>query len=221
MLARAPCLPRPPPRLQRQIPAAVVDHASRQPLCCSEYCQCRPAEGQALLLPPPQLAFTDASLRRCRGHFYAGLGVWFGPEDGRNVAASVLKPQLLTCDINRFELAAIYLAMLRADTASPLVNHTDSMSALHMLAKPHRAKDKYAAILHAVQHLISLRAARGSSTSVCKVKAHSGCHGNDQADRLAKQAAGGAPIPPLTFVSLPVSAGAHHLACPAPYGSGA
>ncbi|KAF6252680.1 hypothetical protein COO60DRAFT_1643801 [Scenedesmus sp. NREL 46B-D3] len=138
-----------------------------------------------------QLAFTDASLlyRSRPSSAAAGLGLWFGAKDSRNLAAAIVEPPSMR-DINRYELGAMYMAMLHVGATDDLVIATDSMCAIKMVEDPSRAKPKYRVLLHAIGRLMQHRLERGGSTTeLRKVKAHSGCLGNEQADRLAKQAA--------------------------------
>lgn len=152
------------------------------------------------------VVFTDASLVRRNQRSSAGMGVWFGPHDPRNLTAVAAEQQRLH-DINRYELGAIYLALLRAEPTRPLVIKTDSMAALHMLAVPERAKPQQEALVAAVLCLIKDRQQQGGTTGLCKVKAHRGCPGNEGADSLAKDAARRVRFDAV--VALPTSSGQH------------
>ena len=115
-------------------------------------------------------AYTDASIRQSKG----GIGFYSPVND---FSARVREHK----DINRLELGAIFAGITLTDPKLDLCLFSDSQNALHSITSFKRTKyDKLA------QFVIELVAERQGTVYVAKVKAHSGVHGNEAADRLAK-----------------------------------
>lgn len=134
----------------------------------------------------PQVIYSDASLHRSPHRM--GIGVYFGRNDPRNLAARVVWGGPL--DINYAEMLTTLAAVRLACTSTPLLVNTDSLCSINMLrALPRRraTRCKYAGVVHALRSCIGNRQAE---TVVAKVKAHSGIDGNEAADHLAKLGAG-------------------------------
>ena len=93
-------------------------------------------------------------------------------------------------DVNRTELAAIYLALCIAPSDVAVALHTDSACCLDMLAASSRSGGAFAVLLDATRRVVRLHRA---PTTFHKVKAHSGVWGNEEADRLAKIASASSP----------------------------
>ena len=75
-----------------------------------------------------------------------------------------------------------------------LTIHTDSLGSLQNIQKmidwPSRLQEsKHREVLHQIVQLLGARALQGAHTRLYKVRSHSGIAGNDQADRLAREAA--------------------------------
>ena len=100
----------------------------------------------------------------------------------------------LTNTITRAELAAIQAALSTVPHTQDIHILTDSLASIYMLGnkiyKPekqfgHCSKD----ILQDIVDLIRSRGVEGSKTTIGKIKAHTGCIGNEMADQAAKAAA--------------------------------
>jgi ribonuclease HI len=95
--------------------------------------------------------------------------------------------------VNRAEMVAILEAVRYAPTDDDVVKYTDSMVALqnirNWILRPSQQTDgKHSDVAHAICTLIVERRAR-VRTKILKVPAHVGVPGNEEADRLAKEAA--------------------------------
>ena len=88
-------------------------------------------------------------------------------------------------DINRAELAAIYMGLLLAGP-DVLSVHTDSATALNLL-KGSLCIEKYSMLVFAIKSITAVK--YNGIVKYNKVKAHSGVRGNDIADALARHAA--------------------------------
>jgi ribonuclease HI len=97
--------------------------------------------------------------------------------------------------INRAELAAIFTAICRIlEVHDAGLIFTDSQVAIHLLGRalrePHTLDGHlHKGILMDIAQRLVQRANAGVVTSICKVKAHSGITGNEEADKAAKAAA--------------------------------
>jgi ribonuclease HI len=109
-----------------------------------------------------------------------------------------------TNTITRAELSAVLAALRHAVTMppSPLVLFTDSLASILLVRASLRRPDtlwehKHAPMLVAIRALLLSRASLALHTTLQKVRAHSGLHGNDRADHAATAAA----LDPLSCTS--------------------
>ena len=130
--------------------------------------------------------YTDGS--KIRGEVGAGV------HDASTVGHPGLKMKVNGAQtVNRAELVAILEAVRYAPTDDDVVIYTDSMVALqkvrNWILRPSQQTDgKHSDVAHAICTLIVERRAR-VRTKILKVPAHVGVPGNEEADRLAKEAA--------------------------------
>ena len=131
--------------------------------------------------------YTDASIRN-----HIGLGAYIP----YNVFFSISIPGKK--DINRAELAAIYIGLLIAPPfyPKPLLVYSDSITALNLLYGKSNSK-KYDMLIQAIHNIAHVKYGDGL-VQYHKVKGHSGIVGNEIADLLARQSA---LIPPDLTVS--------------------
>ena len=121
--------------------------------------------------------YTDSSLRRSR----LGVGIWNKHD---KIEQSYKLSGLL--DINRGELAAIFIAMLSISNKKDISIISDSETALSIIRdKKDTCKDKYKILNNSVQFL---KSSWKGDISFHKIKGHSGNIGNDYADKLAGMA---------------------------------
>ena len=145
---------------------------------------------------PPLHVYTDGS---CFGNGYegavGGIGVYFGPDDSRNVAQPVSGEP----SNQRAELEAIFIALSIVQRTEPstrkVVIHTDSAYSIQCLTtwfkkwqtngwKTSGGKD----VLHQDLIVPCLELLENlPNVSLKKVKGHSKDEGNDAADALARQ----------------------------------
>ena len=121
---------------------------------------------------------------RCRA------GVWFGPEDPRNLAIRIPGNQ----QSNQVgEVAAILAAIKKAQHFSPLEIITDSRYAKEGLTMnlQHWEDQGWIGLKNArlFQKVAYLLRCRSASTTFTWVKSHRGNQGNKESDRLAKEGA--------------------------------
>ena len=124
------------------------------------------------LLSLEQHVYTDASISKK----LTGLGVvWQSPKEVKTLHAQIAEK-----DINKAELAAIFIGLLFSDPQRDVTVFTDSGASLDHLICPGR---RYATLVLCIRTLVS---ARQNITQFVKVKAHVGVDGNDHADTLAR-----------------------------------
>ena len=95
---------------------------------------------------------------------------------------------------NRAELVAIMVALEAHPDSDDLTIYTDSLGSLQNIRKqidhPTRLREcKHQKLLEDIVARLGARAMAGSQTHLYKVRSHTGIKGNDEADRLAKDAA--------------------------------
>lgn len=118
--------------------------------------------------------YTDASLRQ-----YVGISSYI---PHHLLYASSIPGKK---DINRAELAAIYVGMLLAPVTCLQV-FTDSKTALDLVSNKFQ-RDQYHLLVYAIQNIASVK--YNNHVQYNKVKAHSGVFGNEVADYLARKGA--------------------------------
>ena len=94
---------------------------------------------------------------------------------------------------NRAELVAALVAMEGHPAETDLTIYTDSLCSIQnirkMLDKPHLMQEsKHRELVEKLVQTLAQRAMAGGHTYLKKVRSHTGIHGNDEADRLAKEA---------------------------------
>ena len=94
---------------------------------------------------------------------------------------------------NRAELVALQVALLTFPADQDTTIYTDSLCSIQnirqMLDKPHMMREsKHRALVEQIVQIMAQRAMAGGHTYMKKVRSHTGIHGNDEADRLAKEA---------------------------------
>jgi hypothetical protein len=88
---------------------------------------------------------------------------------------------------------ALLVALMAHATDTDLTIYTDSLCSIqnirHMLDMPHMMREsKHKALIEQIVQILAHRAMTGGHTYLKKVRSHTGIHGNDEADRLAKEA---------------------------------
>lgn len=125
----------------------------------------------------------------------AGYGVYFGPNDPRNVSARLPGPRQTN---QRAELLAIIRALESVDEAERVVIKSDSQYSIDCFTTWHQAwsrngwrNSKKQAVENKdlVQRGLALINSRSGKTKLVKVKAHIGTVGNEMADQLANEGA--------------------------------
>jgi ribonuclease HI len=94
---------------------------------------------------------------------------------------------------NRAELVALHVALVSYPVDQDLTIYTDSLCSIQntrkMLDTPHQMKEsKHRVVVEQLVQILAQRAMAGGHTYLKKVRSHTGIHGNDEADRLAKEA---------------------------------
>lgn len=123
--------------------------------------------------------YTDASIIKTN----IGIGIW---SDYHQLDTSWQLSGLL--DINRAEIAAIFIAMLLQKNKGNVCFMTDNATSLYLINKKNKCNksnkcNKYYILIACIHFLIS----QWDDTIIFKkVKAHSGIIGNEHADRLAR-----------------------------------
>jgi ribonuclease HI len=157
--------------------------------------------------PPPAepgvaRIYTDGS---CVGNgkagCFAGIGVFFGPDDPRNVSWPLTKGKPSN---QNAELQALSIAteegdrMLREGEVSKVMIHTDSQYGIHCATTWYRTwlrngwvntAGKPVAHREWIEPIANRLAMWGDRLQLVKIKAHVGMWGNEQADELARSAA--------------------------------
>ncbi|KAJ2782423.1 Ribonuclease H1 [Coemansia javaensis] len=150
------------------------------------------AEAQAFVGGARQVVYTDgASSRNGQHGARAGVGVYFGEGDARNVSEPLAGPRQTN---QRAELAAVQRAVRAADPGVPLDIRTDSSYSIKSLTEwaPRWERNGWTTASGApVQNQDLIRGtladirARDAPVSLTYVPGHSGVAGNEAADRLA------------------------------------
>lgn len=144
----------------------------------------------------PIVVYTDGSSRG-NGKFgaTAGYGVWFGPDDARNIAARLQGPRQTN---QRAELTAINEALNAVSEDKSVTIKTDSQYAIDCLTKWHQtwarngwknSQRKDVENKDLIQWALEKIRQRSGDTHLVKVAAHTGEIGNEMADKLANQGA--------------------------------
>ncbi|KAI0746646.1 hypothetical protein C8Q80DRAFT_1176466 [Daedaleopsis nitida] len=166
-----------------------------------------PAGGSRSTFSDPVVVYTDGS---CRGNgkvgSTAGVGVWWGKDDPRNVSERCPGDQTN----NRAELLAIIRVLETAPVDRPLEIRSDSEYSIKSMnvwlsdwkrRSWRRGDGKEVKNLPLVQYADLLlqwrRGAIQQTVTFKKVLAHSGEEGNEAADKLANQ---GALLPPVADI---------------------
>ncbi|KAJ1985241.1 hypothetical protein H4R33_004130 [Dimargaris cristalligena] len=140
--------------------------------------------------------YTDgAATNNGRRNARAGLGVYFGPGDPRNVSETLLDGRQTN---QRAELMAIKRAIEKADLNTPLEICTDSQYSINCITKWgyhweftawKTATGSKVVNADVIQDIRQVLAIRPGPVIFRKVRAHSGDPGNNKADRLAVRGA--------------------------------
>lgn len=129
--------------------------------------------------------YTDASIRTVDSKYVAGIGIWFGSKNEKNVSQRFEVENIN--DINFCELFAIYLAIIKSDPNKEIHIHTDSMTSMKLLEEGflHNSiqNKKYET---PVMKILSVIKSRKHKTRIFKVKAHHDDLGNNNADYMAR-----------------------------------
>ncbi|KAK0707208.1 ribonuclease H-like domain-containing protein [Apiosordaria backusii] len=151
------------------------------------------------------VVYTDgAAPGNGKAHAQAGIGVWFGANDPRNISARLPGPVQTN---QRAELTAILYALEAFPLTTSVEIRTDSQYSIDCVTRwylgwvengwrsskgePVKNDD----IIKPIRARIDSRDAAGASTRFTKVAGHSGEPGNDQADLLA---VAGAQLPAVS-----------------------
>ncbi|KAJ2874987.1 hypothetical protein H4R27_006445 [Coemansia aciculifera] len=158
-------------------------------------------------VPPPLagetadkiVVYTDgASSKNGKKGARAGVGVYFGAQDPRNISESLAGPRQTN---QRAELMAVLRAIetvSASGSAKTLVICTDSMYTINCVNVWHFKWEKCGWVNSAGQQVNNQDLIRGildrmkeysGSVQFIHVRGHSGIHGNEQADQLAVQGA--------------------------------
>ncbi|KAI0708093.1 ribonuclease H-like domain-containing protein [Cerioporus squamosus] len=168
------------------------------------------ASGSASL--DPIVVYTDGS---CRGNgrpgSTAGVGVWWGVDDPRNVSERCPGDQTN----NRAELLSIIRVLEKAPKDRPLEIRSDSQYSISCMtqwvpgwkARGWKKPDgkpvlNLALIQYADLLLEERRRVLKQVVEFTKILAHSGVEGNEAADRLANEGASLPPVPELDWDSM-------------------
>lgn len=125
----------------------------------------------------------------------AGIGVWFGRGDPRNLSERLQGPRQTN---QRAELTAIIRALETVEDRLNIVINSDSQYAINCLTSWHQAwarngwrntKKQAVENKDLVQHALALINGRSGQMKLVKVAAHCGLEGNEAADRLANEGA--------------------------------
>ena len=151
----------------------------------------------------PEIVYTDASVRFHRNETMSSIGVWYGPNNQKNIS------QRVSCDgskdVNFCELLAIYVAVLNSQKDRDLILYTDSYIALKLINEAsqnpdHHVKNmKYRMI---VEYIMQVITNRNTKTKLLKVKAHQGHVGNENADILARMGIYNESIKPIKHIDM-------------------
>ena len=152
-------------------------------------------QSTSLLHDPENIIYTDGSKKRL-----PRLGIVTGSRVYRQCSKAPLNLKIhpyntgMLNTINRAELAAISVALKACKQQQEECIATDSVCSMQKINKSLRAPsqikyDCHRPLLQAIASMIVTRAQQGVPTKVIKVKSHIGIHGNEQADRLANEAA--------------------------------
>ena len=121
--------------------------------------------------------YTDASVMKHR----SGVGVYY---EEKGVETSLgIKGKI---DVNRAELAAMFVALACLDNRDDVMLYTDSVTSLKLLDGTLKNK-KYTVLVDCIQYMVNKW---DGEVSFELVKGHSGNRGNDKAERLARYGAG-------------------------------
>ena len=132
------------------------------------------------------IIFTDASIKLIDEEQVSSIGVWYGPDDVRNLSQKIISEY--SNDINYCELVAIYIALINSNDKQKVVLYTDSLIALKLindgLTNETSIKNiKYKSIISKIVTFID---SRKENVHLMKVKAHKGYIGNENADTMAR-----------------------------------
>lgn len=137
------------------------------------------------LVSPDCVVYTDGSAEKARSGQpgAASAAVWFGPNNGRNIAAEVPgKPTN-----QRAEAYAIYLALEHSRLIPGVLEiRSDSMYSICSALQLHTVAANLD-IFEIVWDQMAKRRARGDAIQFVHVPAHTGIVGNEAADKMAKQ----------------------------------
>lgn len=132
------------------------------------------------------IIFTDASVKRIDDENVSSIGIWYGPNDVRNMSQKIISEY--SDDINYCELVAIYIALINSHIWLPVVLYTDSLISLKLINDGLGNLDdvkniKYKPIVSKIVNFIN---SSDNDVHFMKVKAHEGYIGNENADTMAR-----------------------------------